>query len=309
MSKEQAGFSKSYFVDTVWKFGRLRDFKAGSPMRLSAGGKVDLYKNTNEAFWDFAHGTLTLFNASGIPSTRFTDVQNVDGQLKLSGEFLLQSQLRIIHTLEPWEWEKNFPRSTAYLLRNEIKKFGWKIGQNSYGQPGVIHTGMPGGGYAQLSIGKYTSIASNVLIVLANHRTDTVTTYPFKLHKPYWPSAPRTSTDFTTRGNVVIGNDVWIGAGVTIMPGVTVGHGAVLGAQGVVTKNVEPYQIVGGNPAKVIRHRFPTSTIERLLKIAWWDWPNGVVDEHLHLLTSNKIDDFIQAGEYYLAGRAGQGCV
>jgi acetyltransferase-like isoleucine patch superfamily enzyme len=289
------------FVGSVWRFGRADGSKGSVPIRFLTKGKIGLYQNLNESHWTFKDGILTLVNAEGKPSTRFTDVEVINDRFKLSGQFLLQPQLNIVHTLEPWDWEEKFPRSTSVLLRNEIRNFGWKIGENTYGHPGVIHTGMPGDGYAVLSIGKYTSIASNVLIVLANHRTDTVTTYPFKLHRPYWPSAPKTGTDFTSRGHVSIGNDVWIGAGVTIMPGVTIGHGAVLGAQSVVTKNVEPYQIVGGNPSRPIRARFPPGIVERLLKVAWWDWPNEVVDEHLHLLTSNKIEDFLDAAERHLS--------
>jgi acetyltransferase-like isoleucine patch superfamily enzyme len=292
--------SDNDIVDHIWAYGRADHSKAPSPLILRAGGAIELYKNPNEASWDIKNGSLTFYNKNGTPSTRFDDVRINDGQLSLKGAYLLHPELSITHTLTPWSYEKNFPRSTKILLADEIKNFGWRVGDNTYGRPGVIHTGMSGEGSARLSIGKYTQFGANVLIVLTNHKTDTVSSYPFKLHKPYWPTAPNNGTDFATRGNVQIGNDVWIGANVTILSGVVIGHGAVIAANACVTKNVEPYSIVGGNPARFIRHRFSNEQIKKLLQIEWWNWPEHRVSQFLPLITSTDIDQFIHSAEQHL---------
>jgi hypothetical protein len=101
--------------------------------------------------------------------------------------------------------------------------------------------------------------------------------------------------DHNTRGDVVIGNDVWIGINAFIGSGLTIGDGAVIGAHAVVTRDVPPYAVAGGNPARVIRHRFAEAQIEALLAIRWWDWPDQVVDRYLPLIMSPDIDAFIAA--------------
>ncbi|MCB0625276.1 MAG: CatB-related O-acetyltransferase [Saprospiraceae bacterium] len=92
---------------------------------------------------------------------------------------------------------------------------------------------------------------------------------------------------YPSKGNIVIGNDVWIGYKAVILAGVTIGDGAIVGSHAVVTKDVEPYSIVGGNPAREIRKRFPAAQIDLLLQLRWWDWPAEKITENLHLLTSN----------------------
>ena len=113
-------------------------------------------------------------------------------------------------------------------------------------------------------------IASDVTFIMngANHLSDAVTTYPFEIFGKDWSNAMDGKT-YPNKGNTVIGNDVWIGYGVTIMPGIKIGDGAIIGTKSVLTKNVEPYSIVGGNPAKEIRKRFSTETINALLEIKW----------------------------------------
>jgi hypothetical protein len=105
------------------------------------------------------------------------------------------------------------------------------------------------------------------------------------------PDAP----DHSSRGDIVIGSDVWIGLNVFIGSGVTIGDGAVIGAHAVVTRDVPPYAVAGGNPARVIRYRFSETQIEALLAIRWWDWSDEVVDRYLPLITSPDIDAFIAA--------------
>lgn len=142
----------------------------------------------------------------------------------------------------------------------------------------------------KLIIGKFCQIASDVTFIMngANHLTDAVSTYPFAIFGHGWEHAME-GRAYPSRGNTVIGNDVWIGYGATIMAGVTVGDGAIIATKSVVTRDVPPYTIVGGNPAREIRKRFSEEEIDRLLALQWWDWPVDKITEHLSLLTGNEV--------------------
>ncbi len=145
----------------------------------------------------------------------------------------------------------------------------------------------------QLTIGKYCSIAHGVLFMssVVNHHMDG-STFPFAV---LW-GAEKTGYDyyFPQKGNTLIGNDVWIGCEAAIMPGVTIGDGAIIGARSVVTKDVEPYTIVAGNPAKKIRHRFDTETTQQLLTLKWWDWPNDIVIANASHIVKNNIEELLK---------------
>lgn len=142
----------------------------------------------------------------------------------------------------------------------------------------------------KLIIGKFCQIASDVTFIMngANHLTDAVSTYPFAIFGHGWENAMDGKT-YPSRGNTVIGNDVWIGYGATIMAGVTVGDGAIIATKSVITRDVPPYTIVGGNPAREIRKRFSAEEIKRLQAMEWWDWPVDKITEHLSLLTGNDV--------------------
>jgi len=164
----------------------------------------------------------------------------------------------------------------------------YKIGEYTYGKPRVIH----GGKKTSLTIGKYCSISTQVVIFLGgDHRVDWVSTYPFPL---LWDHASSITGHPSTKGDVIIGNDVWIGYHVTVVSGVTIGDGAVIGAGSVVTKDVPPYAIVAGNPAQMVRYRFNEEAIEKLLKIRWWNWPDEKVKANVHLICRDSIDEFIK---------------
>ena len=127
---------------------------------------------------------------------------------------------------------------------------------------------------AALRVGAFCSFAKNVTILLGgNHRTDWVTTYPFGSAYPAELGDTPVPGHPATGGDVIIGNDVWIGQGVTILSGVTIGDGAVLATNSTVVKDVEPYEIVGGNPAKSIRKRFDDRIVALLLELRWWELP------------------------------------
>lgn len=145
---------------------------------------------------------------------------------------------------------------------------------------------------AKLSIGNFCSIADGVTILLGGeHRTDWVTTYPFNV---LWDEARHLRGHPATKGDVKIGSDVWLARNCLILSGVTIGHGAAVAAHAVVTKNVPPYAIVGGNPARIIKYRFEPAIVESLLKIAWWDWPEEKIRQNLPSLLSDQIGEFVR---------------
>ena len=149
-------------------------------------------------------------------------------------------------------WSNPHNLTRIHLAKQALKR-GWTIGDYSYGRLRVRDWGDGAG----LTIGPFCSFADNIQIFLGgNHRTDWVSTYPFSGMRELFPEAPAKSAYHTSRGGVTIGADVWIGSGATIMSGVTIGVGAVVAARAVVTRDVAPYAIVGGNPAKLIRLRF-----------------------------------------------------
>jgi len=149
----------------------------------------------------------------------------------------------------------------------------------------------------RLIIGKFCMIASGVQFIMngANHLTDAVSAYPFAIFGNGWEGAME-GKQYPHKGDLVIGNDVWIGYEATLMAGITIGDGAIIAAKSVVTKDVPPYSIVGGNPAKVIRMRFDESQIRRLLALQWWNWPADKITRNVTLLTGMDIDALEQAG-------------
>lgn len=140
----------------------------------------------------------------------------------------------------------------------------------------------------QLIIGKFCMIASDVTFIMngANHLSKAISSYPFAIFGNGWEDAMEGKT-YPDKGNTIIGNDVWIGYKATIMPGVKVGDGAIIASNAIVTKDVEPYSIVGGNPAKEIRKRFSAAQIEKLLQLKWWDWDIERITKNVKNLTGD----------------------
>lgn len=163
-----------------------------------------------------------------------------------------------------------------------------KIGRGTYGSPYIYYLGDP----CRLEIGNYCSIAPGVTIILGvDHKTDIITTYPLGiLYK-----SVRHMNNSCTKGDIIIGSDVWIGYGATILSGVTIGHGAVIGANAVVSKDVAPYAVVVGNPAREVRKRFPDDVIERLLETRWWDLDEAAIDRLAPLLMGSDVEKFLSA--------------
>lgn len=163
------------------------------------------------------------------------------------------------------------------------------MGRGSYGQP-FLH--YHDGDTARVTIGRYCSIAAGVGIMPGgNHRTDWVSTYPFRLR--FGLEGALTDGHPATKGDVVIGNDVWIGNDALILSGVTIGDGAVVAAKTVVTKDVPPYAIVAGNPGRVVAHRFTEDERRDLEALRWWDWPEDVILERVEGLNGTDVAGFL----------------
>lgn len=174
-------------------------------------------------------------------------------------------------------------------IMNLNKKYSeFDIGTGTYGMPEIVKGRTSG----NLVIGRYCSIAPKVTFVLVNdHRTDWVTTFPFSVR---CKEASEVKGYPKIRGDLIVGNDVWLGYGATVLSGVKIGDGAVVAANAMVVKDVPPYGIVGGNPAKLIKYRFDKEIIDELLKIKWWEWPEVQIKESFNLLLHDDIRLFIK---------------
>lgn len=146
----------------------------------------------------------------------------------------------------------------------------------------------------KLIIGKFCSIACGAKFIFtsANHTLSSLSTYTFPLFFEEWNLEKKDITDsWDNKGDIVIGNDVWIGFEAVIMPGVKIGDGAIIGTRAVVTKDVPPYTVVGGVPAKPIKRRFPDEVISPLLEIKWWDWEKERIKENIDAIKSGRIEN------------------
>ncbi len=178
----------------------------------------------------------------------------------------------------------------------------YTVGVGTYGIPEVFEFGDD----TVLRIGSYTSIAAGVRVLLGGeHRTDWLTTYPF----PAMMKGLEDIKDYApSKGDVVIGSDCWICAGAMILSGVTIGHGSIVAAGAVVTRDVAPFSVVGGNPCKFIRWRFDEEIRQLLLDAAWWDWPMEEVKALSRTLSSNDLPallEYIRVREGAVAAVAG----
>lgn len=146
----------------------------------------------------------------------------------------------------------------------------------------------------RLMIGKFCSIACGAKFIFtsANHSLKSLSTYPFPIFFKEWGLDVSDITDaWDNKGDIIVGNDVWIGYEAVILSGVTIGDGAIVGSRAVVTKDIPPYTIVGGVPAKPIRKRFDDVTIARLLELKWWDWSEERIKANLKIIQSGRIDE------------------
>lgn len=165
------------------------------------------------------------------------------------------------------------------------------VGRHTYGTP-LVRWYRERRDDVRVTIGAFCSIADDVILMIGGDRPiDRASTYPFRI-KFGLPGALEDGFG-DSKGDIVIGNDVYIGRGVRIQSGVTVGDGAVLGSYAVITKDVRPYAVMGGNPAREIRRRFSDEHVEQLLRVRWWDWSDEELTELVPLLNDRPIEEFL----------------
>ena len=183
-------------------------------------------------------------------------------------------------TVGDYSYYSDFDDPTAFFERNVLYNFGMKD--------------------VELRIGKFCAIAHGTKFIMAdaNHAMDGPSTYPFPVFGGSWAEAmPLSTVPFLNRGSIEIGHDVWFGMEATVMPGVTVGTGAVIGTRAVVARDVPAYCVAVGNPAKVVRQRYSDEDIERLTRLAWWDWDEDAIADAIPLLVQGDVDDLERFAE------------
>lgn len=183
-------------------------------------------------------------------------------------------------------------RISAFLTRQNAWKHRYRVGRGTYGSPRIRWSNG-----ATLKVGNFCSIADNVTIFLGgNHRVDWISTYPFNV---LWKSASHIAGHPASKGDVVIGHDVWVGEGAVILSGITIGSGSVIGASTIVSKDVPPYSIVVGNPGRVVKTRFKYDEILTLLNLEWWNWTDTKIDAGMDHILSGSISNLQEFSETY----------
>jgi acetyltransferase-like isoleucine patch superfamily enzyme len=247
-----------------------------------SGEEIDFCFRAKEKGYSIAIANDTYFHHEG--SQTFKEMGYVG---KKYDELCIRNDAHLANKWGPSFWQNQ-------LASNEIGG-PVEIGNYTYvnGEIDVTFSEQ-----AKLKIGKFCSIAQGCKVILGgNHRSDWISTYPFPADGLF-PDSPDIANYRVTKGDVNIGNNVWIGNGVTILSGVTIGDGAIVGAGSVVVKDVDPYTVVAGNPAKFKKERFTTKTIQRLIEIKWWDWPEDKIREAIPFLMSGNVDElFVYCGE------------
>lgn len=183
---------------------------------------------------------------------------------------------------------RNLPALPANVEVGEFTYYDDPAGPEAFLRNVVYHFEFTGD---RLRIGRFCAFATGVQFLMngGNHRTSGISTFPFPIFEP-WRGLWAGEMDFPVRGDTVIGNDVWIGRDALVMPGVTIGDGAIVATRAVVTRDVPPYAIVGGNPASVIRTRFDADTVQRLRRIAWWSWDPDRITAAIPLISQADVD-------------------
>jgi acetyltransferase-like isoleucine patch superfamily enzyme len=197
--------------------------------------------------------------------------------------------------LQDMSLPERMPCETRIALHpHENNGVALSVGEYSYGTPALFYD--VGDPECRLTIGKFCCFADNVKVHLGRfgrHHYDFLSSYPVGMIFGS-PSSIDMSAAWNRPLGVTIGSDVWIARDSTIMAGVTIGDGAVIGASTLITKDVEPYTIVGGVPGRVLKKRFSSAQIERLLKLQWWNWPTEVLKKHVDLFYRSDIEAVIE---------------
>ena len=213
---------------------------------------------------------------------------------------LKKLEQRLRKAWKRWRGKPELPRFYRSQERFRKRYPHYQVGLGTYGIP-VVHDWDEG---TILRVGSYCSIADNVRIFLGGqHRIDWVSSYPFPA---YLPEAEHIENFGGSRGDVVIGSDVWLCSNCTILSGVTIGHGAVIASGALVARDVPPYAVMAGNPAQQVRWRFDEETRTALLQSAWWEWPESEIRQIVDKLCSNDLAGFIAYARSRPASRQSQ---
>ena len=188
--------------------------------------------------------------------------------------------------------------AVQWLRKKEAARERWQlvergllvIGRHTYGCPRIFNYH---GSERKVVVGSFCSISPGVEVITGGiHRADWVSTYPFRIK---WSMKGAFEDGMpSAKGDVVIGSDVWLGTEAMVLSGVTIGHGGIVAARSVVTRDVPPYAVVAGVPAKIVRYRFKPDVIQRLLEIKWWEWDDARIRELVPLLSSNQVERFLE---------------
>lgn len=188
---------------------------------------------------------------------------------------------------------KNFIKAPNILVGDYTYFDDRKYGPEKFEEYNVLYNHNPA--KVKLVIGKFCAIAAETHFIMAgDHKLDAFSTYPFPVFKKGWEHAYN-PMDLPVKGDILVGNDVWFGYDSLIMNGVTIGHGAIIASKAVVVKDVPPYSIVAGNPAKIVKTRFDSKIIDRLLEISWWDWSIEKITKNLQALCHLDMDKLEEA--------------
>ncbi|MEZ2218238.1 CatB-related O-acetyltransferase [Rhizobium sp. RCC_161_2] len=270
----------------IWTYSHAFGKIYADRLKLLSNGNIFGYQSHHLSSWSWDGNEISFYDVHGNKSAQLR--RTAEPLLAFQGPLVGRSSIALrLEAIGSGNFIPMRP-GTKQHLGKEIEIYGWSIGDHTYGHPKVAD-----GGYANLTIGKFTSIGPDVLIVLANHAYQSATTYPFAALSSFWPSAPRDHRDHISKGDIVIGNDVWIGGRATILSGVSIGDGAIIAAGAVVTRDVLPYEIHGGNPARFIKRRHSVEVAIALQNIAWWNWTEEKIDKFLPLILSENVKEFI----------------
>lgn len=209
------------------------------------------------------------------------------------GRNALRQGVRVFERVKLWALRKLANAGAAldaHRFRELQRRGVVEVGRHTYGRPRVVSYA---GSESSVRIGSFCSISPGVDIVTGGiHPVHWASLYPFRIK---WGMDGACDDGMpTTRGDIEIGSDVWIGTGALILSGVTIGHGAVVAARAVVSRDVPPYAIAAGVPARVVRYRHTADQIRRLLALAWWDWPDERIRAAVPLLSSGCVDELLE---------------
>ncbi|MDO1605368.1 CatB-related O-acetyltransferase [Lactobacillus sp. YT155] len=277
-------------IHSLYRFGQINGNEYSQEMRFWEDGRISGYHNNNEVFWELNdNDELLIFNIDQKLTHVFTLTQTDPQEWK--GLFkLYSSEVKHYLVQQPVDFVSTNSRSVTDMPFQ-------KVGKHTYGNIRFLMTA-----YDEvpdtIEIGNFVSIGPNVSMVARNHDMTQISIYNFM--STTWDDTWKNyggdpHLDHVYLPKTTIGSDVWIGENVTIIGGVTIGDGAVIGTGSIVTKDVPPYAIAAGNPARIVKYRFSESQIKELLKIKWWNFDDERINQNLMDFNGGiSIDEFIE---------------